>query len=55
MNLADRKIYEWVEIRIKEGRTNAIDDARFGKPSVTCVKVKEQMDQCIRDNQRSAL
>jgi hypothetical protein len=41
---------------IKGGRTSATDDARFGKPSaVTCVKVTEQMDQHIRDNQRISI
>lgn len=41
---------------IKGGRTNAIDDTRFGKPSaVTCVKVKEQMDPHIRDSQRISI
>jgi hypothetical protein len=41
---------------VKGGRISTIDDARFGKLSaITCVKVKEQMDQHIRDNQRISI
>jgi hypothetical protein len=41
---------------IKGGRTSAIANARFGKPSsVTSVMFQEQMDQHIRDNQRISI
>lgn len=41
---------------MKGERTNTIDDARFGKLSaITCVKIREQMDQHIRDNQRISI
>jgi hypothetical protein len=34
----------------------SVDDARSGRPStVTCVHVKEQIDQRIRDNQRISI
>jgi hypothetical protein len=50
-----RVTVQWVE-RFKGGRTSVADDARSGRPStVTCVQVKEQVDQRIRDNRRISI
>jgi hypothetical protein len=42
-----------IKTRFKVGRMNFADNVRSGRPlTVTCIKVKEQINHNIGDNQR---
>jgi hypothetical protein len=45
------KLYEWVE-ESKEQRITVHDDSSWRPSTITCVEVKEQVDQRIRNNLR---